>query len=158
MLGPHALGAKDLLPGPLAPLARGLARRVRRLPRSRAVAVPDLPLQFVARGRRGQALLLSVFGAGPPGAYNLAADGVLSVADVARELNLTRSPSRNARRGRRPRGRRACRSRRPLAEWAEALTRHSIMDTTKARRELGWQPRYTGLEALRRTLEHDDGP
>jgi nucleoside-diphosphate-sugar epimerase len=29
------------------------------------------------------------------------------------------------------------------------------MDTTKAKEELGWRPRYTGLEALRATL---DGP
>jgi nucleoside-diphosphate-sugar epimerase len=26
------------------------------------------------------------------------------------------------------------------------------MDTAKAKRELGWRPRYTGLEALRDTL------
>jgi nucleoside-diphosphate-sugar epimerase len=26
------------------------------------------------------------------------------------------------------------------------------MDTTKARRELGWEPKYTALEALRATL------
>jgi hypothetical protein len=26
------------------------------------------------------------------------------------------------------------------------------MDTSRAREQLGWQPRYTGLEALRDTL------
>jgi nucleoside-diphosphate-sugar epimerase len=26
------------------------------------------------------------------------------------------------------------------------------MDTSRAKRDLGWQPRYTGLEALRDTL------
>ena len=40
----------------------------------------------------------------------------------------------------------------PFAEWAEAITRHSIMDTTKAHRDLGWRPRYSGLDTLRRTL------
>jgi nucleoside-diphosphate-sugar epimerase len=30
------------------------------------------------------------------------------------------------------------------------------MDTSKARRELGWEPRYTGLEALRATLSARD--
>ena len=110
VLGPHALGAKDLLPGPLAPLARGLGALVRRsvpVP----VAVPDLPLQFVDEDDVGQALLLSVVGAGPPGAYNLAGDGVLSVHDVARELELTPLPSRNARCGPAPARLRACRSR-----------------------------------------------
>ena len=33
VLGPHAVGAKNPLPGPLAPLGRGLARGVGRLPR-----------------------------------------------------------------------------------------------------------------------------
>jgi nucleoside-diphosphate-sugar epimerase len=27
------------------------------------------------------------------------------------------------------------------------------MDTTRAKTELGWEPRYTGLEALRDTLK-----
>ena len=40
----------------------------------------------------------------------------------------------------------------PAAEWVEAASRPAIMDTTKAREELGWEPRYTGLEALRDTL------
>jgi hypothetical protein len=31
------------------------------------------------------------------------------------------------------------------------------MDTTKAKRELGWRPRYTGLEALRATVPGRDG-
>jgi nucleoside-diphosphate-sugar epimerase len=34
----------------------------------------------------------------------------------------------------------------------EAAGHPAIMDTTKAREELGWRPRYTGLEALRATL------
>ena len=152
VLGPHAVGAKDLLPGPLAPLARGLHALVRRLPVPVPVALPDLPLQFVDEDDVGQALLLSVVGAGPPGAYNLAGDGVLSVHDVARELGFAPLPlpRRAVQTGARmlaglpfaP----------PFAEWAEAITRHSIMDTTKARRDLGWQPRYSGLQALRRTL------
>jgi nucleoside-diphosphate-sugar epimerase len=29
------------------------------------------------------------------------------------------------------------------------------MDTTAARRELGWSPRFSGLEALRATLHPD---
>ena len=40
----------------------------------------------------------------------------------------------------------------PVAEWIEAASRPAIMDTTRAREQLGWQPRYTGLEALRDTL------
>jgi nucleoside-diphosphate-sugar epimerase len=40
----------------------------------------------------------------------------------------------------------------PVAEWVEAVSRPSIMDTTRAREQLGWQPRYSALEALRDTL------
>jgi nucleoside-diphosphate-sugar epimerase len=31
-----------------------------------------------------------------------------------------------------------------------------MMDVTKARAELGWRPRYSGLEALRETLRSGD--
>jgi len=40
----------------------------------------------------------------------------------------------------------------PAAEWIEAVRHPVIMDTSKATEELGWRPRYTGLEALRDTL------
>jgi nucleoside-diphosphate-sugar epimerase len=40
----------------------------------------------------------------------------------------------------------------PVAGWAEAMSHPAIVDTTRARRELGWQPSYSGLEALRDTL------
>ena len=39
----------------------------------------------------------------------------------------------------------------PSAEWIEAVSHPSIMDTRKAKRELGWQPRHTAVEAVRET-------
>ncbi|HEY3945038.1 MAG TPA: hypothetical protein VGL78_07425 [Solirubrobacteraceae bacterium] len=39
----------------------------------------------------------------------------------------------------------------------EALSHPAIMDTTKAREELGWRPKYSALEALRDTLRRDGG-
>jgi len=76
VLGPHAVGAKDLLPGPLAPLGRILAGRIRRSPVPLPALVPLLPLQLVHEDDLGQALLRCVLAAGPPGAYNIAADGI----------------------------------------------------------------------------------
>jgi nucleoside-diphosphate-sugar epimerase len=35
------------------------------------------------------------------------------------------------------------------AQWLEAVTQPIIVDTIKAKRELGWQPRYASTEALR---------
>jgi nucleoside-diphosphate-sugar epimerase len=40
----------------------------------------------------------------------------------------------------------------PSAEWVEAVSHPSIMDTSKAKQELGWEPRYSGLDALRETI------
>jgi nucleoside-diphosphate-sugar epimerase len=116
------------------------------------VAVPALPLQFIHEDDVGQALLQCVVAAGPPGAYNIAGDGILTAADVAREygaipLPLPAAPAQLAARAvsRLP-------FLPPVAEWVEAASHPAIMDTTKAREELGWRPRYTGLEALRATL------
>jgi nucleoside-diphosphate-sugar epimerase len=153
VLGPHSVGAKDVLPGPLAPLGRRLAEQgTRRLPVPVPALVPALPLQFIHEDDVGQALLQCVVAAGPPGAYNIAGDGVLTAADVAREygalpLPLPAGPAQLAARAvsRLP-------FLPPVAEWVEAASHPAIMDTTKAKRELGWQPRYTGLEALRATL------
>src|SRR4051794_33846288 len=47
VLGPHAAGAKSLLPGPLASIARRLVGGVRRLPLAPPALTPSLPLQFV---------------------------------------------------------------------------------------------------------------
>jgi nucleoside-diphosphate-sugar epimerase len=157
VLGPNALGAKDLLPGRFAPLGRRLADAAnRRLPVRVPVVVPNLSMQFVHEDDVGQALLLCVLGAGPPGAYNIAGEGVVTAADVAREfgavpLTVPAAPAELAARmlSRLP-------FLPPVAEWVEALSHPAIMDTTKAVRELGWHPRHSGRDALRSMLRPSD--
>jgi nucleoside-diphosphate-sugar epimerase len=110
-------------------------------------------VQFIHEDDVGQALLLCILGEGPPGAYNIAGDGVLTGGDVARELGLLPLPLP----GRRlvQAGARAVAAvpfAPPVVEWAEAVSHPAIMDTAKAKRELGWRPRHTGLDALRGTL------
>ena len=156
VLGPHALGAKDLLPGPLAPLGRRLAGLLpRRLPLPVPVVVPDVPVQFVHEDDVGSALLACVLAAGPPGAYNIAGDGVLSLVDVAREYGAFPVPLPAAAAEQAARAA----ARLPFlpapAQWVEALANPPVMDTTKARTQLGWRPAYTGLAALRATLRAD---
>jgi len=129
--------------------------RRRRLPVPLPVPVPEHPLQLVHADDVGQALLLCVVGAGPPGAYNIAGDGVLTAADVAREfgalpLRFPPAPTQWA-------ARTAARLPflPPVAEWVEAASQPVLVDTTRAKERLGWRPRYTGLEALRDSLRAD---
>jgi hypothetical protein len=133
------VGGKDLLRGPLAPLARLLARQAGRLPVPVPVLVAALPVQ-VREHDMGQALLRCVVAAGPPGAYNIAADGIVTGADIARELGLLPLPV--------PVGMVQSAARRisdlpflpPVAQWVEAASHPAIMDTTRAKQELGWVP------------------
>jgi nucleoside-diphosphate-sugar epimerase len=155
VLGPHALGAKDVLPAPLAGLARRALDAAGGLGVPIPVPVPDLPLQLIHEDDVGRALLACVLREGPPGAYNIAADDTVSVADVVRELGLTpvtvpagivQSAARAATAIPLPS------FAPPATEWIEAATRPAIMDTSKAKRELGWHPRHTALDALRAAL------
>ncbi len=161
VLGPHAVGAKDVLPAPVAAAAQQMLRLAHRFGVPVPVPAPDLPVQFIHEDDVGQALLKCVLGEGPPGAYNIAGDGVLTAADVLRELGLTPLPlpaafARGAAElvGLIPRASFIP----PATEWVEAISHPAIMDTTKAKRELGWRPQYTGLEALRDTLRASDQP
>ncbi len=153
VLGPHALGAKDLLPGPLARLARALVMQAGRLRAPLPVLVPALPLQLVHEQDMGRALLQCAVAAGPPGAYNIAADGIITAVDVARELGLVPLPL--------PAGPTQLAALAaaslpflpPVTQWVEAASHPAIMDTTRAKTELGWVPRFTALETLQDTLK-----
>ena len=155
VLGPHAVGAKEALPAPLGALVGRALELAGSLPVPIPVPATDLPLQLIHEEDVGSALLACVLADGPPGAYNVAADDTVTVADAVRELGLTpvtfpsglvQSAARAA-------------SLIPLppfappaSEWIEAATHPAIMDTSKAKRELGWRPRHTALETLRSTL------
>ena len=155
VLGPHAVGAKDALPAPLAAIAQNALDFAQRLPVPIPIPTPDLPMQFIHEQDVGQALLRCVVADGPPGAYNIAGDGIVTAADVVRELGFTpvTVPAGVAQSAARAAAQIPLPSfAPPAAEWVEAASHPAIMDTTKAKRELGWEPRYTGLEALRDTL------
>ena len=153
VVGPHAVGAKSVLPAiPGLPPLTGESGRPRRSPVPVPTLVPRFPLQLIHEDDVGQALLLCTVAAGPPGAYNIAGDGMLTAVDVAREFGLLPIPiparvtqaaaTAVARVPFLP----------PAAQWVEAVSHPAIMDTTRAKTELRWQPRYTGLEALRSTF------
>ncbi|WP_219419172.1 NAD-dependent epimerase/dehydratase family protein [Pseudonocardia nigra] len=87
------------------------------------------------------------------GAFNLAADPVVDVAELSRLLRATRVPLPAS-------AVRAALS----AAWRlhlvpaspqlfDAVLRLPIMDTERAREELGWQPRHSALDAISEFLE-----
>jgi nucleoside-diphosphate-sugar epimerase len=156
VVGPHVVGGKSELAQRLLPAGRRLAQ----LARGRRLHLPiltmDLELQVIHEEDVGRAFLQCIVGAGPPGAYNIAADGVLRASDVVRQLGLhpisiggglLRGAARAVARIPTPR------PLPPITSWAEAIGHPVIVDTTKAKRELRWEPRWSAEAALRDTIE-----
>lgn len=159
VLGPHAVGGKSALVERVLPFGRQAAGWLRQFPLPVPAVAPGLPMQFIHEEDVGSAFLQCILGAGPPGAYNITGDGVVTGADLARELGFEpiTVPSGLVERAARgiaglplpdfvP----------PLAGWAEALSHPAIMDASKAKQALGWHPRYTSVEAFRATLTEPD--
>jgi nucleoside-diphosphate-sugar epimerase len=148
--GPHAVGAKQLPRGLRGVLAGAPVRWAAWMPVP--VPVPELPLQLVHEADVGRALLLCVVAAGPPGAYNIAADGIVTAGTVARELGIASFPVSPRLTQAAARALAAVPFLPPVAQWVEAASHPAIMDTTRAKAELGWAPEFTALETLRDTL------
>jgi nucleoside-diphosphate-sugar epimerase len=153
VLGPHAYGAKDVVPELVARASGAAFGFLRRLRVPLPVLAPNVPVQLIHEEDVGQALLGCVLGQGPPGAYNIAADEVLTGAEVMRELGLAPVPlpSRVVYATARVAAALPKRGLPPAVDWVEALSHPAIMDTTKAKEQLGWRPKYSAREALRDT-------
>jgi nucleoside-diphosphate-sugar epimerase len=130
-----------------------LRKGIERLPLVKPILPdPGMPLQLVHHDDVARAMAAAICGDGPPGVYNLAGVGEISVADIARELGWRSVPvpvpAVNA-------GAAAAR-RLTFAssklEWATALDTPVLMDTSKARRDLGWDPQHDAVETLRETV------
>jgi UDP-glucose 4-epimerase len=125
---------------------------VRRLPFMRPVLPdPGVPFQLVHQDDVATALLAAIAGDGPPGAYNLAGAGELTMADMAKALGWFSVPV--------PRASvdvTALLARLPLvpakAQWLNAFRVPVVMDTTRARGQLGWTPEYDAREVLEQTV------
>ena len=117
-------------------------------------AIPDngVPFQLVHHDDVAEALAAAVAGRGEPGIYNLAADGTLTMRDVAEELGWHRLPVPGA----------AVAAAATLVThvpqlpsgmaWVHALRVPSVMTTDKAREQLGWTPRHDARETLAQTV------
>jgi UDP-glucose 4-epimerase len=133
---------------PLPALRRGLARLPLPAP---TLPDPGVPIQLVHHDDVARALAAAIEGAGPPGVYNLAGAGEISVSDLAHALgwHAVPVPGPAAGIGARLAGRLAFAS--PQLEWATAMRTPVVMDTAKARRQLGWEPRHDASQTLAET-------
>jgi len=134
---------EHVIPAPV----RAVAGRV---PGVRPV-LPDhgVPIQLVHHDDVADAMVAATLGKGEPGVYNLAADGEITISDLAGELGWHSVPI--------PRravsvGAKALSRVPPLsveAGWLEAISSPMLMDASRAKRELGWAPAYDAAETLR---------
>ncbi|MFN2527046.1 MAG: NAD-dependent epimerase/dehydratase family protein [Actinomycetota bacterium] len=136
----------ERLPGPVKRLAGAI-------PLLRPV-VPDpgIAFQLVHEDDVAAAFELAILGEGEPGTYNLAAEGDITIADIANALGWYSIPipelavDTTAK----------IVSRLPLlpseTKWLQALKVPVLMDCTKARTKLGWEPRYDVLDTLAETI------
>ncbi len=133
---------------PLPALRQGLGR----LPLTRPV-LPDVgaPIQLVHHDDVARALAAAIAGRGEPGAYNLAGEGEIGLGDIARALGwrTVPVPGPAVGLGAALAGRLAFLS--PQLEWAAALRVPVLMDSAKARHELGWEPVFDAWETLIQT-------
>jgi UDP-glucose 4-epimerase len=131
------------------PLAR---RALGRLPLARPVLPdPGVPIQLVHHDDVARALAAAIAGRGEPGAYNLAGAGEISVGDIARALGWRSIPVPRPALGLGAGVARRLAFVTPQLEWATAVRTPVLMDTAKARRELGWAPRFDAAETLLQT-------
>ena len=149
--GPDATALIDQLPYVRIErsVPSALAGALGRLPGVKPV-LPDhgVPFQLVHHDDVAAALVAAVLGRGEPGVYNLAASGELTISDLARGLgwHAVRIPRRSV-------DVTAAVLRRfpPLsveAGWLEAVRTPMLMDSAKARRDLGWEPAYDARATL----------
>jgi UDP-glucose 4-epimerase len=114
---------------------------------------PGVPFQLVHHDDVATALEAAVLGRGEPGVYNLAADGTLTLADLADALGWYSVPVPEIAVG----ATAELVARLPFvpaeAQWIESLRRPVIMDTSRARTVLGWAPRYDARATLEQMVQ-----
>ena len=153
--GPDALLMVDNIP--YVRISEQLPDAVRRLfdvvPMLKPV-IPDpgVPYQLVHHDDVATAIRAAIQGRGEPGVYNLAGDGELTISELASEMGYYAVPvpelavdataAITARLPFMP----------PEAAWIQAFRVPAIMDTGKARKQLGWRPKHSGRDALRQMV------
>ncbi|HET9890434.1 MAG TPA: NAD-dependent epimerase/dehydratase family protein [Mycobacterium sp.] len=145
--GPEATALADAMPWNQLPApVRAVVKAVPIL--KPVVPDPGYPLQLVHHDDVATAIALAATAPAPPGVYNIAGDGVVTVADVARALGgrPVRVPAVAATAAS------AAISRVPrvpsMLEWLHSARTSMVMDTSKAKTQLGWRPLHSSAETL----------
>ena len=128
-------------------------RALGRLPLAKPVLPdPGVPIQLVHHDDVARALAAAIAGEGEPGAYNLAGEGEISVGDIAGALGWRSVPVPGPAVGLGAGLARRLSFLTPHFDWVTAVRTPVLMDTRKARRELGWEPRFDAAETLLQTV------
>ncbi|OBI43576.1 epimerase [Mycobacterium kyorinense] len=149
--GPQAHALVDAMPWNRIPYAGAAIRRMPLL--KPPVPDPGNPLQLVHHDDVAAAIVLAATSSAPPGAYNIAGDGVLSVSAVAAALGgrPVRVPAAAATAAS------TVIARLPFvpsaAEWLHIARTSVVMATDKAKTQLGWTPQYTSAQTLQALAE-----
>jgi nucleoside-diphosphate-sugar epimerase len=139
----------ELLGGHENPVSGAVLGALGRIPAIKPVLPdPGIRFQLVHHDDVAEAMRAAVLGHGAPGVYNLAGPGELTMSDLAKALGWYSVPLPAS----------ALDSmaelvaRLPMvpaqAQWIESVREPVLMDTTKAQRELGWEPRHRARETL----------
>jgi UDP-glucose 4-epimerase len=145
--GPKATALADAMPWNQLPGPVRAASKVAPILKP-VVPDPGFPLQLVHHDDAAEAIALAATAPAPPGSYNIAGDGVVTVSEVAKALGgrPVRVPVVAASAAS------AAISRVPfvpsMLEWLHVARTSVVMDTTKARTQLGWRPVYSSSETL----------
>ncbi|WP_320672474.1 NAD-dependent epimerase/dehydratase family protein [Patulibacter defluvii] len=113
---------------------------------------PGAAFQLVHHDDLAEALVAAVLGRGAPGAYNVAGPGTFSVRDLASALGWYTVPLPELAADAVAEIADRLPFLPPEAQWVDAARRPVHVDATKARHELGWEPRHDAVETIEATV------
>jgi UDP-glucose 4-epimerase len=125
----------------------------RLLRKSPVVVLPDpgTEFQLVHTDDVARAIAAAVRGEGTPAAYNVAGEGTISAGDLARAFGWQTVPVPKIGVDLTAQLTGALPLMPPQVSWLNALRVPVVMDSTRAREELGWQPMYDTRAVLNDT-------
>jgi len=153
--GPEATLLLDMIP--LLAIGQRIPGPLRwalgRVPELRPVLPdPGVPFQLVHHDDVAAALCAATIGHGPPGVYNLAGPGKMTITDLAHALGWHAVPAPHLAVGVAAEAVALMPFLPDEAAWIEAVRRPVLMDTARARRRLHWMPHHDARETLRQTI------